>query len=92
MVEPATITIRYFGIFSQYTCCTSERQEHSPGSSLDQLVVTLCERHGQAFTEALQADLDYRSAIVSVNGEMVSGDTTLRPDDEVVISYPAGGG
>lgn len=90
--KPATITIRYFGIFSQYTGCTMEEVELAPATTLGQLVIEICQRHGEAFKEALEADLDYRSAITAVNGELAPKSTVLRQGDEVVISYPAGGG
>lgn len=84
--------MRYFGIFSQYAGCTREVVDMTPGTTLQQLVDELCQRHGEAFTEAYQADLDYRSAIVAVNGEVSTMETILVPGNEVVISYPAGGG
>ncbi len=92
MSDPISITIRYFGIFSQHTGCTREIFQVDLNTDIDGLLVMLCDRFGRDFTKALRADLDYRSAIVALNGEVVSGDATLGPDDEVVISYPAGGG
>ncbi len=88
----ATITVRYFGIFSQYTGCTAEEVDLGPGTTVERLEADLCQRHGEEFTKAFQADLDYRSAIVAVNGDVAAGTTVLEPGDEVIISYPAGGG
>lgn len=86
------ITVRYLMAFSQITGRKSEQVELLEGSTVAQLIEKLILKHGRKFKKALEKDIDHRSVLFMVNGAPGQLDTLLGNNDEVLISYPVGGG
>jgi molybdopterin converting factor small subunit len=60
--------------------------------TLQDLLKKLYAKYGREFKRALEEDLDYRSAVVTVNGKIIERTSVLKPGDEILISYPVAGG
>lgn len=86
------ITVRYLMTFSQITGTKSEQVELQEGSDISQLVGKLILRHGRKFKKALEREFDHRSVLFMINEKTVDVSTELNDGDEVLISYPVGGG
>lgn len=80
-----TVTVKYFTVFSGIV---GKRSEKLPlkTNSLTDLLNFLAKRYGAEFEEHL------KRAIVLVNGSQADASVELKHGDEVVISYPVGGG
>jgi sulfur-carrier protein len=61
-------------------------RDELPGSTVDEVLRSACDRYGQAFTEVLS------TCRVWVNGESVPEHTPVGPDDEVAVLPPVSGG
>lgn len=86
------IKVKYLMTFSQITGCKSEDIDIPEQSTLDQLLEKLVLKHGRKFKKALERDIDHRSVIFMVNSTVNERSTVLKENDEVLISYPVGGG
>ena len=86
------ITVRYLMTFSQITGTKSEQVELEEGSEITRLLEKLTLRHGRKFKKALEKEFDHRSVLYMVNEKTVDVSTMLEDGDEVLISYPVGGG
>ena len=61
-------------------------RDELPGSTVDEVLRSACDRYGQAFTDVLT------TCRVWVNGESVPVHTPVGPDDEVAVLPPVSGG
>lgn len=61
-------------------------RDELPGSTVDEVLRSACDRYGQAFTDVLT------TCRVWVNGESVPEHTPVGPDDEVAVLPPVSGG
>jgi MoaD family protein len=86
------IIVKYLMTFSQLAGCKSEELDMPDDSTLSQLLDKLVFKHGRKFKKALEKDIDHRSVIFMVNGAIGELTTKLSDNDEVLISYPVGGG
>ncbi|UCE74015.1 MAG: MoaD/ThiS family protein [Methanomassiliicoccales archaeon] len=86
------VTVKYLMVFSQVTGKQSERLEITKDATLKDLLDSLYNRYGRKFRKLVESDFENRSVIFVVNGESKDPSTTLVEGDEVLISYPVGGG
>jgi molybdopterin converting factor subunit 1 len=75
--------VRYFALFREQTGCESENVEW-PGGTAKDLFELMSAKHS-----ALQAEA---AALLAVNDEMRSWDTTVDDGDEVLFFPPVAGG
>lgn len=86
------VTVKYLMAFSQVTGKQSETLTIEEGLTVENLLQQLYSRYGRKLKKLVETDLDNRSVIFVVNGEEKDLFTTLNEGDEVLISYPVGGG
>jgi MoaD family protein len=86
------VNVKYLMTFSQVTRKRSETLTLSPGATLDDLISMLYGKYGRKFKKLVESSLGYRSVIIAINGEPKSRNTVLKDGDEILISYPVGGG
>ncbi len=86
------VTVKYLMAFSQVTGKKSETLTIEDGLTVENLLQQLYLRYGRKLKKLVETDLDNRSVIFVVNGEEKDLSTSLNEGDEVLISYPVGGG
>jgi MoaD family protein len=86
------ITVKYLMAFSQVTGKQSESFSVNEGDTISDLLDSLYNRYGRKFKKLVEQDFENRSVMFVVNGESKEKTTVLKGDDEVLISYPVGGG
>lgn len=86
------VTVKYLMTFSQVTGKQSERLEIAKDAILKDLINSLYNRYGRKFRKLVESDFENRSVIFAVNGESKELSSPLNDGDEVLISYPVGGG
>jgi MoaD family protein len=86
------ITVKYLMAFSQVTGKQSERLIVDEGSTVKDLLSMLYIRYGRKFRKLVEQDLENRSVLFVVNGVSSTESTSLFEGDEVLISFPVGGG
>ena len=86
------VTVKYLMVFSQVTGKKKERVEIDESFTVGDLLKTLYNRYGRKFKKLIEQDFEHRSVLFVVNGEAKDVSTTLSDGDEVLISYPVGGG
>lgn len=86
------VTVKYLMAFSQVTGKKKERMVIEEGATVGDLLDILYNRYGRKFKKLVMQDLENRSVIFAVNGESKDKSTTLFDGDEVLISFPVGGG
>lgn len=80
------ITLKYLATFSNLTGRREEKLRVEEGSKLRDLMSKLYLKYGRKFEE--QA----KQALIILNGRQADLNETLSHGDEVVVSYPVGGG
>jgi MoaD family protein len=86
------ITVKYLMAFSQITGKQKESLSLSKGNTISDLLDALYNRYGRKFKKMVEQDFENRSVMFVVNGEAGEKSTMLNDGDEVLISYPVGGG
>ncbi len=86
------ITVKYLMAFSQVTGKKSETMTIQEGVTIENLLQQLYSRYGRKLKKLIETDLDNRSVLFVVNGEEKDISSVLNEGDEVLISYPVGGG
>jgi MoaD family protein len=86
------VTVKYLMTFSQVTGKQSERMEIEKDATIKDLLDSLYNRYGRKFRKLVEQDFENRSVIFAVNGESKDFNSLLNEGDEVLISYPVGGG
>lgn len=86
------VTVKYLMVFSQVTGKKQERLAIEEGATINDLLKILYNRYGRKFKKLIEQDLENRSVLFVVNGEVKDMSTKLKDGDEVLISYPVGGG
>lgn len=86
------VTVKYLMAFSQVTGKQSESFSINKGDTISDLLNSLYNRYGRKFKKLVEQDFENRSVMFVVNGESKEKSTVLKGDDEVLISYPVGGG
>lgn len=87
-----SITVKYLMTFSQVTGKKKEKVEINKRATVNDLLVILYNRYGRKFKKLVEQDLENRSVLFVVNGETKDVSTILNDGDELLISYPVGGG
>jgi MoaD family protein len=87
-------TVKYLMVFSQLTGRKSEKVFFSEGETLGDLIEKLYIKYGRKFRRAVEGaeDRGARGVIFAINGEPKELSTKLHHGDEILISYPVGGG
>jgi MoaD family protein len=85
------ITVKYFTVFSELTGKRSEKLQIAEGETVGSLLTRLSARYGKRFEEQFQR-LGQRPLLFLLNGNNASRSTKLSHGDELIISYPVGGG
>lgn len=88
----ARVTVKYLMAFSQVTGKQSEKLQLEDNTTVGGLLTQLYNRYGRRLKKLVETDLDNRSVIFVVNGQERDPSTILNDGDEVLISYPVGGG
>jgi len=86
------ITVKYLMVFSQVTGKKEETLVLNEGATIKELQKVLYNRYGRKFKKLIEKDFENRSVLFVVNGESKDALTMLKEGDEVLISYPVGGG
>jgi MoaD family protein len=86
------VTVKYLMAFSQVTGKQKESFSIGEGGTISDLLDSLYNRYGRKFKKLVEQDFENRSVLFVVNGESREKSHTLREGDEVLISYPVGGG
>ena len=86
------VTVKYLMVFSQVTGKKKEKLAFNEGDTIKDLLGTLYNRYGRRFKKLIEQDFEHRSVLFVVNGEAKDVSTILSDGDEVLISYPVGGG
>lgn len=86
------VTVKYLMTFSQVTGKKKEKVAINDGDTIKDLLQILYNFYGRKFKKLIEQDLENRSVIFTVNGEAKDTITRLHDEDEVLISFPVGGG
>jgi MoaD family protein len=86
------VTVKYLMTFSQVTGKKKESVAIQEGATVKDLLQVLYNSYGRKFKKLIEQDLENRSVVFSINGEAKDITTELHDDDEVLISFPVGGG
>jgi MoaD family protein len=78
--------------FSQVTGKKKEQMIIDEGGTVGDLLEILYNRYGRKFKKLVTQDFENRSVLFVVNGESKDLSTHLSDGDEILISYPVGGG
>ena len=85
------ITVKYLGTFSQLTGRRQESVELDEGATVDVLAKKLVQGYGRDLKKRLE-DIETRPVLFLVADRPADGDRELADGDEVLLTYPAGGG
>jgi MoaD family protein len=86
------VTVKYLMAFSQVTGKQKESFSISDEDTISDLLDSLYNRYGRKFKKLVEQDFENRSVLFVVNGESREKSHKLMEGDEVLISYPVGGG
>jgi MoaD family protein len=86
------VTVKYLMAFSQVTGKQKEAFSIGEGETISDLLNSLYNRYGRKFKKLVEQDFENRSVLFVVNGESKEVSHTLAEGDEIMISYPVGGG
>jgi MoaD family protein len=86
------VKVKYLMIFSQVAGKMEENVTVQEGGTIEDLLKMLYSRYGRKFKKLIEHDFENRSVIFVVNGQSKEATTPLMDGDEVLISYPVGGG
>jgi MoaD family protein len=86
------VTVKYLMAFSQVTGKQKESFSIGEGETISDLLDSLYNRYGRKFRKLVEQDFENRSVLFVVNGESREKSHKLTEGDEVLISYPVGGG
>jgi len=85
------VTVKYLGTFSQLTGRRQETVELESGATIDVLALRLVQKYGRWLKDRLEND-ETRPVLFLVADRPAGGDRVLSDGEEVLITYPAGGG
>jgi len=85
------VTVKYLGTFSQIAGRREEAFELGEGATVADLSRALAARHGREMKRRLE-DERTRPVLFVVDSRPVEGALRLSDGDEVLLTYPAGGG
>ncbi len=85
------VTVKYLGTFSQLTGRKQDVFELDEGATVEALAKALVMKYGRDLKKRLE-DTTTRPVLFIVADQPAGGDRRLSPGDEVLLTYPAGGG
>lgn len=85
------VVVKYLGTFSQLAGRREESVELDEGATVDALARKLVQRYGRKLKLRLEDD-ETRPVLFLVGDRPAGGDRELADGDEVLLTYPAGGG
>lgn len=85
------VTVKFFGIFSELAKKRKEELEFE-GETLQDLIDFMSTKYGRKFRDRVQGRTEGPDVIFAVNGKISEKDVSLNDGDEILISYPVGGG
>ncbi len=85
------VTVKFFGVFSELAKTRKEELEFE-GESLDELIEFMCSKYGRKFRDRVEGSIDGPEVLFAVNGKIGEKDVSLNDGDEIIVSYPVGGG
>jgi molybdopterin converting factor small subunit len=85
------VTVKYLGTFSQLTGRKEELLELEAGATIDALARKLVLKYGRELKNRLE-DQTTRPVLFVVTNQPADGGRRLSDGDEVLLTYPAGGG
>lgn len=85
------VTVKFFGLFSELT--KRRREElYFEGKTLEDLIAFLSSKYGRSFGDRVLKGTGSPEVLFAVNGKISERSSLLKDGDEIVISYPVGGG
>lgn len=85
------VTVKFYGTFSQLAKTRKEEMEFE-GETLEDLIEFMCSKYGRKFRDKVQGGVDGPEVLFAVNGKIGEKSVELNDGDEIVVSYPVGGG
>lgn len=85
------VTVKFFGTFSELARTRKEELEFE-GDTLHELIEFMCSKYGRKFRDRVKGSIDGPGVLFAVNGKIGEKDVALDDGDEIVVSYPVGGG
>lgn len=85
------VTVKLFGVFSELAKTRKEELEFE-GETLDELVEFMCSKYGRKFRDRIEGSVDGPEVLFAVNGKIGDENVVLNDGDEIIVSYPVGGG
>ncbi|TET89278.1 MAG: MoaD/ThiS family protein [Methanomassiliicoccales archaeon] len=85
------VTVKFFGIFSELAKTRKEELEFE-GEALEELVEFMCSKYGRKFRDRIEGSIDGPEVLFAVNGKIGDKNVVLNDGDEIIVSYPVGGG
>jgi molybdopterin converting factor small subunit len=85
------VTVKYLGTFSQLTGRREETVELDEGATVHVLARRLVLKYGRKLKKRLEDD-ETRPVLFLVGDRPADGDWVLSDGEEVLLTYPAGGG
>ncbi len=86
------ITVKYFGTFSGLTGKSDEQIKLPDKTTINDLIKNLSQRYRGEFQKRLEENRGYKGVVFARNGIQSDKEAVLEHGDEVVISFPVGGG
>ena len=86
------VTVKYLMAVSQVTGKQKESFSIGDEDTISDLLDSIYNRYGRKFKKLVEQDFENRSVLFVVNGESREKSHKLMEGDEVLISYPVGGG
>lgn len=87
-----TITVKYFGLFSQLANKKEEKIRLKDGVKVADLLKELTQKYGSALKDELETERAYKTAMIVKDGVKIEKDTPLEHCDEINLLFPVGGG
>ncbi len=85
------VTVKFFGIFSELAKTRKEELEFE-GKTLNELIEFMCSKYGRKFRDRAEGSIDSPEVLYAVNGKINERNIALNDGDEIIVSYPVGGG
>lgn len=85
------VKVKFFGTFSELAKTRKDQLEFD-GETLDDLIEFMCSRYGRKFRDRVEGSVDGPEALFAVNGKIGEKNVSLNDGDEILVSYPVGGG
>ena len=85
------VKVKFFGTFSELTKTRKDELEFD-GETLDDLIEFMCSKYGRKFRDKVEGSVDGPEVLFALNGKIRDKNAVLSDGDEILVSYPVGGG